>query len=519
MKKWFVYEILILALLCLPARALSQGSYVFERMWPPLNLSWNFLIPNGTAFDESGNLYVADSKTHRIVKLTWDGFFITWWGGESGEDAEEGKFSIPLGVAVDNDGNVYVSEQGNHRVQKFDSEGSYLTTWGSKCALETGEGCVDPDDDGPLQLGDGQFNVPGGLAVDAWNNVYVADIGNDRVQKFDSNGDYILTFEGDFNEPHDVIIDSRNYVYIADKENSRVLKYTLDGIYVEEVPSCHGFFSDPSDLAIDDQDNLYIAEQGFDNIQKVDPDGNCTIEWWGSFNSINSIAIDKNGYVYATDADSIQKFTNTGDFIIKWSNSGSENGEFNGPQGVALDTEGFVYVADGENYRIQKFTRDGQYEDEWGEQGIADDQFGGLAGIATDADNNYVYVVDDGNRCIKRFTSGGDFQCKWGEPGDQEGQFLSPYAIAVDGSGNVFVTDVHSATTRIQKFSPTLVGGHCTDGSGYELVAIWGSYYYGPEPLPEDGFRSPNGIAVDQGGKRLYYRLQYFPPDCEIQPN
>ena len=136
MKKWFVYEILILVLLCLPARAFSQGSYVFERMWPPLNMSWNFLIPNGIAFDASGDLYVADSKTHRIVKLTRDGFFITWWGGEGG--AEEGKFSMPLGVAVDSEGNVYVSEQGNHRIQKFDSEGQHRITWGSNCDLETG---------------------------------------------------------------------------------------------------------------------------------------------------------------------------------------------------------------------------------------------------------------------------------------------------------------------------------------------------------------------------------------------
>ena len=147
---------------------------------------------------------------------------------------------------MDNEGNVYVSEQGNHRIQKFDSEGHQLTMWGSECNLETGDNCVDPDNSGPLELGDGQFNVPNGIAVDPWDNVYVADVYNDRIQKFNSNGDYLLSFEGDLAEPHDVAIDSRNNVYVADSKNYRVLIYTLNGKHVGEVlPTCHGSFNLP----------------------------------------------------------------------------------------------------------------------------------------------------------------------------------------------------------------------------------------------------------------------------------
>ena len=77
MKRIFRYKmILISVLLCLPAEALSQGSYIFERMWPDQQLSWSFLVPNGMAFDKQGNLYVVDSKTDRIVKLTRDGFLL-----------------------------------------------------------------------------------------------------------------------------------------------------------------------------------------------------------------------------------------------------------------------------------------------------------------------------------------------------------------------------------------------------------------------------------------------------------
>ncbi|MBW1824929.1 MAG: caspase family protein, partial [Deltaproteobacteria bacterium] len=252
---------------------------------------------------------------------------------------------------------------------------------------------------------------------------------------------------------------------------------------------------------------MYIAESGSNIIRKLDSEENC-IDYWGGygidegkFAHLNSMAIDKSGYVYATDSISVQKFTSNGDFIIRWSNFGSGDGEFNQPEGVAVDKEGYVYVADLENYRIQKFNKDGRYEDQWGEYGAGDEQFGGLWGIATDAQNN-VFVVDPGVCCIKKFTSGGEFLVKWGKyeyESEEGGKFTNPCAIAVDKNGNVFVTDVGSTTTGIQKFKPTPDGSGGIDNSGYEFDTMWGRYSSEPDPGPGE-FRNPCGIAVDDEG-------------------
>ncbi len=80
--------------------------------------------------------------------------FVLQWGVPS-----------PTGIAVGG-GNVYVVDQGYARIQKFDSVGTFLTTWGSQ------------------GTGEGQFNTPVGIAVDASGNVYVADANNHRIQKF-----------------------------------------------------------------------------------------------------------------------------------------------------------------------------------------------------------------------------------------------------------------------------------------------------------------------------------------------
>ncbi len=494
-----------LAIVTFPLPVSAQETYRFERMWPTLQQSWNFMVPNGTAFDAYNNFYIADSVANRIVKLNQDGFYITAWGREGSDD---GDFSIPLGVAVDGAGNVYVTEQGNHRVQKFDANGTFIKKWGQ------------------LGAGERDLNKPNGIVVDGLGNVYVADTENNRIQKYTSNGDYLLTITGDMNKPYDVTVDGSNHVYVSDTYNSRVLKYTAEGVFEHEVgnvPPCPGFFSFPIDIDIDAAGTIYIACMD-NSIWKLDAQENCVDLWGGGYDeemengkfyTLNSIAIDKNGYIYATDAVSTQKFTSDGEFIIRWCSFGKSAGELNQPSGVAVDAEGFVYVADLENYRIQKFSPDGAYEGQWGEEGSGDSQFGYLWGIAADAANN-VFVVDPFNSCIKKFTSAGGFLVKWGTYGPGEEQFEYPAAIAVDRAGNVFVTDVWSDTRCIRKFRPTPDGTGGINGSGYEFAASWGTYSYQPDPLPGQ-FMNPSGIAVDGEGNvyvadRDHSRIQKFRP-------
>ena len=79
--------------------------------------------------------------------------------------------------------------------------------------------------------GDGQLNRPGGVATDSSGNVYVADYLNDRIQKFDSNGNFITKWgsegsgDGQFNAPNSVATDSSGNVYVTDYANNRIQKF------------------------------------------------------------------------------------------------------------------------------------------------------------------------------------------------------------------------------------------------------------------------------------------------------
>ena len=238
---------------------------------------------------------------------------------------DNGQFDLPRGVAVDSAGFIYIADTGNHRIQKFGPNKQLLTKWGSFCDLLQKQGCVDPDGEGPLELGDGQFALPQGIALDSAGNVYVADFGNARIQKFDANGKFLTKWgslgagEGQFHEPRGIAVDSRGNVYVVDSGNHRVQKFSPAGAFLAKwgIPGNEdGQFFLPFGIAIDSQSNVYVAD------------------------ALNH---------------RIQKFAAGGKFLTQWGRLGKEDGLFNAPTGIAIDADGNIYVADSVNSRLQKF--------------------------------------------------------------------------------------------------------------------------------------------------------------------
>ncbi|HEU4905520.1 MAG TPA: hypothetical protein VFT19_05330, partial [Solirubrobacterales bacterium] len=139
------------------------------------------------------------------------------WERCVGAAADDVSCRIPRGVASDpNDGTVYVTDQANRRIVVFSPWGSIERAWGWD-VVESGPGddttapedqfeiCVPANGDvckaGVQGSGSGQFgSIPQGVAVDSSGAVYVVDFSNRRVQKFDSEGNFVLMFGGQVNK-------------------------------------------------------------------------------------------------------------------------------------------------------------------------------------------------------------------------------------------------------------------------------------------------------------------------------
>jgi hypothetical protein len=167
-------------------------------------------FPTGVAIDAAGTVYVADNNNHRIQKFDSSGAFLRTWGkdvdqtggtgfevctaaasckaGDSG--GLGGEMFFPTGIATDAAGNVYVSDLSNDRIQKFGSSGSFQRAWGKDVVsgnTETEfEVCTAAASCKAGVAGErgGELDGPGGIGTDAAGAVYVADLHNQRIQKF-----------------------------------------------------------------------------------------------------------------------------------------------------------------------------------------------------------------------------------------------------------------------------------------------------------------------------------------------
>lgn len=457
-------------------------------------------LPTNIAVDSAGNVWFSDFQNQRIRKIRTDGIIVTAAGngvkGFSGDGgpATAAALSQPRGLAFDQAGNLYIADFANHRIRKVTPGGIITTIAGSDSGGFSGDG-------GPATQA--LLGNPAGIALDAAGNLYITDTLNPRVRKIDTNG-IITTVAGNgtnnncpsgdpvpatsacLNAPYGIAVDAAGNIYVTGTFNHRIARISTDGMLTRIAgvgfprfdgdggPAANAALSQPYDLMTDTAGNLYVADAGNQRIRRIDGSGIITTvagvgpQSFGdggpavaaALSRPNSVAVDSAGTTYIADTrnNRVRKVTANGMITtlagnglaaFSGDNGPAGNASLNVPFGVALDQQGNVYIADTLNGRIRKV-----------------------------APNGIITTVAGGG-------SGGD-----GSPATAAG-LCQPRSVGVDSAGNLYISD--NCLWRVRKVSTagiiSTVAGNGTNG-----------YSGDGGPAVNASFANVNGMAVDAAG-------------------
>lgn len=409
----------------------SDDDIVGSELWS-ISPSAAFNAPLALAVDQAKNVYVADTASHTIRKITEQGLVSTFAGnpGISGSTNGVGMaalFSSPRGIAVQINltnsavnGTIYVADTANHVIRKITPRGTVVTLAGLVGQAGSNDGTRDV----------ARFSSPEGITVTADGVVYVADTGNHTIRQILANGN-VITYAGTagqvgstnaiglnarFNGPKGLVIDSSSNLFIADSGNHTIRRIndrreviTLAGtagqVGSTDATGAAARFSSPRSLSRDSAGNLFVADQGNHTIRRVTQAGAVTtlIGAAGQTGSSNA----------ATGAAS----------------------RLNTPSATTVDTTGVIYIADTGNHLIRRSTNAGVVT-----------LYAGRTGVSGTSDGSAISTAgSDTLQLVKDILPGRDHA----EPQYLTAVGNSVYFTAVDATGqrDLWISDGTNAGT------------------------------------------------------------------------
>jgi len=273
--------------------------------------------------------------------------------------------------------------------------------------------------------GQGEFNQPGGLALDSAGNLYVADVINHRIQKFDATGKFLAqaggegTANGQFKEPWGLAVDSADNVYVADTFNHRIQKF--------------------------DANLKFLLSWGRPATSLDNPEEDA---FWGP----RDVAVDAAGDLWITDGGTgrVVKYSADGRFLAAFAGHGDGPGQFVEPTSIEIAANGDIFVADNGNRRVQRFDAAFRFLAEYPVPGwlrvdsvvkpyIALLPDGGL--VVSDPTQNKLFRFDAQGKPIATL--------------DAEGTpLVLPRGLAFDGKQGLYVAEAQTNQVRRLTLSP-----------------------------------------------------------------
>jgi sugar lactone lactonase YvrE len=244
---------------------------------------------------------------------------------------------------------------------------------------------------GSTGTGNGQFVRPDGLAIDAHEDIWVADYDNDRVQELSKTGAYEKQLgapgagAGELNRPTAVVVDYEGNIWVTDAGNERIDEFSPEGTFIEAVgwgvadgkpkeETCttatgcrvgiagigEGQFDVPQAITRNNRGRIWVVSQETSRVAEFTEAGEFVRTIAGAGES--GIAWS-NGDLWLDSGDSgtVRELTENGELVTTFGSEGEGPGEFEEASNIAVDSEGNIWIADSESDRMQEFNSKGGY--------------------------------------------------------------------------------------------------------------------------------------------------------------
>jgi sugar lactone lactonase YvrE len=371
----------------------------------PEKASLNY--PSDLYFDSNNNLLIADTNNHLIRKLIFDEQTdepeVSSLFGRLGYSTKLGPLSVasiytPGDMVLDSVSNIYISELDRNRILKISENGSLSVFAGSSLA-----GYIDGEPSAS------QFQSIKGLAIDSFDNIFVADKNNHCIRKISPSG-FTSTYAGScgiagfqdglatealFNQPFDIAIDSTGNLFVTDYNNHRV-RMIDTSLRVSTVSGSesYGFIDgnqsnsklrNPHSIVINTKNEIFITEINSHTIRKIfqDPLGNWITETYAGignngsgfrdanrleslFQNPHSLVIDLNDNIFVSDSrnnrirviSGEKVFTLAGSGIQGFRDGSLDESSFSEPGFMTFDHLGNLLISDLKNQRVRKISKE-----------------------------------------------------------------------------------------------------------------------------------------------------------------
>ncbi len=437
------------------------------------------------AVNATGDVYVTDRNNHTVwevnpVGSNWNVRLIAGASGVPGSVDGPGlsaRFQNPAGISVDSAGHLFVTD-GNHTIRRLEPDGTnwIVATWAGSVGNSG-----NTDGVGTNAL----FSSPAGVAVDASDNLIVADSLNDEIRKVTSAG-IVRTIAGStavgygsadgvgtsarFSSPNGVAVDASGNVYVSDQNNHTIRQITSAGVVitlagnVDNAGTVDGIgsearFNFPDGIAVDSTGNLYVAQNGDGALRRITPAGVVsTIPGV----SATDVAVDSANNIFTARFNEVRKVSMSG---TNWVESIIANvpGTL---YAIAAAYDGRLVLLNGN--QVQMLTPDGT---NWVLSHVAN-LLNLPAHLAVDGAGNIFVATITGHTVQKISPAGTNWvlstigglinQSQFYEGGNVDGagtsaEFAIPFGIAADYAGNVYVSDAVNHNIRkgvFTRFAP-----------------------------------------------------------------